>query len=488
METQQDIADIAAHVSRAEASAGKTPWLFAYDANAIQALVTANSRPVAMAGASQALLDFDGEHGYGSGLRDYFPIFAGGGRGMALVPSEERAQKLATELENAFRKKTVGGVLATAWVPYDGKKAHGSLQWLRLKLMNAKEAAPSPGGSLPKNKQEVCEGCGELRASHTRTISEETERLCERCFAMCKNAGKEKRQKLDDISKLTIVAVSADGNNLGSLFSGLQSLTAYALVSTAIRLLFREAHAVALDQASRQGKTGFCPVSGGDDLRVWLPPELLLPYVGQLVHEIETRSSQLAALKPLATALDKASLERLANIGVGIGAVLAPTHFPAARMLEHAHAFERTAKSICRGGSDGSSDHARSAFDFGLIIDTELVSRRRGSTDGEEAHSGVRLPIEVGGKDWSELLKQVGALAHLSNSQRGFIRPVAQEEEVAYANLLRYQVARSREWQAYYAAIGSSWRDPAAVMQHRPNATLMNLARLERPERPGGGS
>jgi hypothetical protein len=432
---------IRARVHRAFELAGETPWLVGYDINDIQQLVTASSRPVAVRGASQAIQDFDNRR-----KSRPMSIFAGGGRGVELVSSEPEARALIQQLIAEFRRETQGGVLAAEAVTCRRDAQKASLTWLKRKLENAKDAAARPGGDLAANKEHQCMDCDAFRAEHRVDSGDEERQVCARCYLMIK-AGREinetSRSLLDFAEHRRIAAISADGNNLGAFFASLSSLEELAAASEAIANIFRDAHLTALQQIAPV--KALSPVTGGDDIRLFVAPDSVLPYVEALVRGVEERASRAGNLGGI---LPAERAQALALVGVGVGAVVAGDHYPAARLMASAHEMERSAKTICRLHSAAPGAAAtitcRSAFDFALLT-SESIS----TEDGRRSQ-----PIAMDEATWIRTLASIEALRKVPPSQRAMLAERRSMSDDEFANLLCYQVARNRDWQKWFEASG----------------------------------
>ncbi len=475
----------AAHLHRireALQQAGESPWLVGYDANAIQELVTAGSRPIVMGGASQAITDFDERE------REHRPrrnVFAGGGRGVSVVAGKARAEALARELSAEFRRCTVVGVLATAAVPLEPDNLRASLRWLRHKLDMAKDEAEPPGGLLPDSDARACMNCHRYLASHLSERDGRQEPVCHRCHVMTKQDRKsgERSISLLDVSacerdgehRKRLAAVSADGNNLGAFFEQLETLEELAAASEVVNGIFKHAN-----EQARQASADACRavsglkdveqvplLTGGDDVRVFLPPSGLLAYVETLAREVETGAASVSELDGLLRPTTAAALRQL---GVGIGAVIAEDHFPAGQLMQYAHALERRAKSICRAPAEGT----RSAFDFEIITGSQTMSE-----DFEhERRRGERRPFSLNHAAWQRTRQLARALRALPTTQRRVLERAPSLEPAEFGNLFCAQVARSAAWQRWYESTGIDWRDPVALIDHRPDAGLLALSSL----------
>lgn len=460
--------EIEERLRRAREAAGNSPWLVGYDVNAIQEYVTANSRPVAMYGASQLIKSFDAEQ-----LRAPGTIFAGGGRGLLMLNHAD-AKECVETLPGKYAERTVGGVLATAKVPWDESKSGASLRWLRLALENAKDAASRPTDVAPRGKRDQCERCRVFRAVERRHVAdEETEFICARCAATTATGRDEhnNRQSLVELSEDgKIAAISADGNNLGELFDSLDTLAATAAVSEAVREVFRHAHAAAL---ARSGdKRHVAPITGGDDIRVFIAPSAVADYVYTLAREVERGAETLGDLDGILRADQR---RRFASLGVGVGVVVAGDRTSASWLMERAHKLERSAKSLCRPEKNGGRGRVRSALDFAVLTTDEAFSEGNAAAARE---AGDPRPLALDEATWLPFLARVRALREVPSAQRAVLAESRNLGAEEFANLFLYQVARSRKWQAWYESIGVRWSNRDEVLKNRPDGATVEFLRV----------
>jgi hypothetical protein len=499
---EADIRELRERVDRALRQARKSPWLVGYDVNAIQELVTAGSRPITMRGASDTIAAFDRDE------RDQpRTVFAGGGRGISVVGSRAEAERLTRELPSKFGRVSVVGVMAAATVPLERNPVHASLRWLRHKLELAKDEAPRPGGQLPEARTKECDNCQSYQATRDGMRDGRPEHLCDRCHRMMHvvrrdSESQEMSNSLLDVAasdpnprhRRSVAAVSADGNNLGALFDNIETLEELAATSEAVGRIFRAAHERALEAAraacrrrtvrptaasgprpdrDHAGEIRTVPLmTGGDDVRAFLPASGLLAYAETLAATIEEHAGQLGDLGGL---LRPHTARALGQLGVGIGAVVGGDHYPARRLMQYAHELEVSAKTRCGAG------RARSALDVEIITNEQTIDLdadvRRPETDGR--------PFVLGGQGWADTCARARGLHEIPTAQRALLaeaRALAPEE---FDNLFRYQVARSRAWQRWYETYGvADWRDPRAVIAERPGAGLLTLAALLPEEAP----
>lgn len=490
-----DPEQIADRVMRAVAAAGDTPWLVGYDANAIQELITASGRPISMRGASEAILAFDEEVNRGE-----LSIFGGGGRGVVLARSRDDADHRQRALIDRYRTITRGGVMAACAVPLErgGHAEAQSLRWLRHQLELAKDAALPPAGDLPDSKETECAYCRGYRASLPRKRDEQIEFVCAQCDAMLESGrrtGRERGERFGEMSQSIadiatdgwIAVVSADGNNLGALFDSLGSLVELAVVSSVIAASFRGGHERAIEPILEDKRLTL--MTGGDDVRAFLPPGEVLRYVPALVAAVESAATRHA--RAAGSLLSDEVTGRLGTLGVGIGAVIAHVYYPASRLVAYAHELEDSAKAACR-------KHAwRSGFDFAVVTTEDtMIGRPVRSLDPADIR-----PLAPCTESWQAALRNARALARIPSAQLTVLAAAPSDGGAAAApimdgdcpegateteaggelgNLLRYQVARSKEWRDWYAACGVDWRNRRDVFVRRPTRDALELARLLR--------
>ena len=252
--------------------------------------------------------------------------------------------------------------------------------------------------------------------------------------------------------------VSADGNNLGALFSGIGSLADMAVTSNLITAVFRQAHERALPAEHYVD-----PVVGGDDIRVFLPPTRLLDYITELAIAVD----ELV----LGTPTDELApnlRDTLPSLGIGIGAVIAPFHYPASRLLSAAHALEDSAKANClRKG-------VRSAVDLRLIRSGQELGQGV-DVDSEDTPTAIALSSD----DWSRFLGRARALVAVPSSQRSMLIPRgASPDDPVRASSFRYQVARHEAWRKWFETCEIDWRDPVELARNLPTPQLVDVAGL----------
>jgi len=469
-----DAPEIRRRVASAIANAGSAGRLIGFEAVEIQRFVTASSRPIAIQGASEALKRFD--NGV-SGHTD--TIFAGGGRGLMLVPESIAAKRIA-DIKTEFRDLTHGAPLSVADVPFDPSNEAGSLRWLWMKQAAAQDACDLERIDLDFNDGPCADCQARAATRQSRKPDAKGERVCDRCDALI-DRGRDvqtgaagERWTLDEIadSRGLMAVVCADGNNLGRFFRSLDSLVTLAAGSNAVSAIFRGAHVNALKNS--RDEHHISPVTGGDDIKAFLTPSTALDYVIHLIAEVEKLASNAGDLEGLLPSGSRSS-ERLRELGVGVGILIAPYHVPITRLVEHALRLEKQAKGVAL------SQSARSTVRIAIMMSDGEPDTADEDEDVDKKQPGrrsERAVRSVVGSDWKHLVEDARSLGTVKASQRSAAANTMKLDPSEFENWFLYQVARSSEWQRWFQRCGVDWRDRAAVRQRIPDRAMLSLARL----------
>lgn len=470
-------------------TAGPEPMVLGFDANGIQAMISASRRPIAMEGASDLLVRFDRAR-----LDDRRTVFAGGGRGLMLVARDE-VESRARELRESFSSKTCGGVLATAWAPFQADRPDASLRMLRLEMGIAKDGASPPREPLARANAYVCEDCRVRPRARRVPMGNDAYEACERC-AEAVEAGRARRKRRTEMGSEVlsleelaeegqIAVVSADGNDLGTFFESLHDLPGLAAGSFVVGWIVEAAQRRAIQRVKEQQEARararrdskpsarwVDPVTGGDDVRVLLPPSSLLVYVDALLGAVDDLASRV---DDMGGALREEQVSRLRSLKLGLGALVAPAHFDVVRLVGGAHDLERDAKRACRQREKKDHGVAYAYVTTGDAIDYE-------EKPGERFKS-VAMDFAA----WRRKVESARGLRALPYSQLGAtLRPKSELSDAEATNLFRYQVTRHPAWQTWIDAqhpdVPGAWRDPARCAPDTIDRTLLDLLRLVRSE------
>lgn len=432
---------------------GRSARLVGFEAVEIQRFVAASSRPITIQGACEALKAFDARN---AKLPE--TIFAGGARGLMLV-AEDRRSACVNQLAAAFTEQTVGLSLAVADVPFDPAHEAESLRWLWLAQRSAHDACAPERIDLAAFRGSSCHDCrarpGERPSP--KPEAQAGEKICTRCDALIRHGRRSQyatmeRWTLEDVSEGGLVGVvNADGNRLGQFFRSLGSLEALCAGSLAISEIFQRAHLAAIDRADRLKH--IAPVTGGDDIKVFLPPTAALEYVHALMTSVEAGARRAGDVGGL---LAGPAAQRLAELSAGVGLLIAPFRVPATRLVDLAHELEDEAKRQGAG---------RSAVCFN-------VHRADGEPD-DRAHE--TFDVEA----WPELLRRARLLRdRVPRGQRAAIAAAWELDEAERDNQILWQIARSPEWQGWYDACGEDWRDRKRALRLLQTRSVLSVAGL----------
>lgn len=463
--TEFDVADIHRRVDEAIARVrGRKARLIGFEAVEIQRFVAASSRPITIQGACETLKAFDEKNG-----KHVETIFAGGARGLMLIAEDDRQTRI-DELKKSFAEHTVGLSLALADVPFDHDNERDSLKWLWLAQRTAHDACEPEPMNLADFEGASCADC-RARPGHHRSPKPDApdEKVCRRCFELIKFGRKSKYAAMDawtleDVSEDGLIGVvSADGNKLGKFFRSLHSLKALAAGSRIVNEIFNAAHRGALDRlagdyaADPEDQRHIAPITGGDDIKVFLMPTSALDYVDALMHAVEQNAKRIGNAGGLLT---NEQAMMLANLGIGVGLAIAPYHVPATRLVDFAHELEDEAKHHVK--KDGNR---RSAVCFSV--------HRVDGTPDDRARQTVDASV------WPEFIRRARLLRQMvPNGQRAAAAAAWELDEAERENQLLYQIARSYAWRNWYDACGVRWDDRHKALGLLSMKGLLALAGL----------
>lgn len=450
-------------VDSVRAAAGEGAHLMAYAVGGIQRLVFMSDRQGGIRAASKLVRDFDKWVMDESIPRRLGTVLAAGGRGLLLVPRDQGA-RVEGELRGKFEKLIHDAPLSVVSVPFDPNNEEKSLRWLWAVADARKDDAPPRSTAVPTSTgADLCMSChrrdGAVDAS--RYVRDAAGmRVCDICQYLFKIDEQNRRsdQGNYDLASVAhdgrLAVVSADGNRMGQFFQSRSSLQSLAVASAVVSDVFTNAMSEAC-KVVRDDRI-VAPLTGGDDIRAFLDPRDLEAFVGTLSSSLHSLIDQWASKTD----------PGLAKVGIGVGVVVAPTRFPALRLLDHAHQMEDRAKSY------GRSMAWRSMAEIDVLVSGNELSEPR----DRGAEPSVELP-----DGWRALMKRARMLAQVSSSQRTSIRDAARRlvsERREFENFFRYQVARHQKWQDYFESTGVNWRNATEVSTNIPSERLHALADL----------
>lgn len=504
--------------------------LVAFDTPGVHDYVFRVRRPVDLAGgshlvaaftrpklASQASIRSVQEVLSREGHREGALVFAGGGRGLAVVAAH-RAASLCRRVEEVLSKATEGDLRTitaelSVW-PEDlgptAASAGGGSATSRYAaavsvLMGrlARERSRSERfGETVGAKEPRCNACRRRVATEPRP---DGEWICRPCARRRRVGGRLKRhadeaktfQDLVGEGDQRLAVLYADGANVGAAFQEIDSMARHRALSEAVERAFDLAVEKILERPELRDAEEklLCqkPIRGGDDAILILPAQYAFEAATELVRSVE-EAFDLQGNRLLKEAFAGASqrLRRcLERFGVGVGIVVADYHFPVGFLVRYAEELLKSAKRLVheRGDPRGQPDErVRSAVDSLLLASgnplSESIDRLREAhfrVEPRGRRPGLLLterPFSIGNLE--EVLRNAEALRHVPPTQRMAIRQEVFRGAALSRSLWRYQHARAKPdhgWAKYRQALGVDLAQVDGLLWHE----------VEGPVRDGAG-
>ena len=488
---------------------GRPPLaLVAFDTPGVHDYVFRVRRPVDIAGGSHLVAAFtDHERARQAKIRSVWQVlsqeghprgamvFAGGGRGLAVVAAH-RAASLRSAVEAVLADATRGDLETitaelSVWPEDLGPAAVGAndgsatsryaaaLSVLMGRLARERSRRERFGETVDA-KTTRCSACRRRVATEERRKTGEW--ICAPCAGRRKLGGELKRhadeaktfQDLVGADDPRLAVLYADGANVGAAFQDIDSMARHRALSEAVENAFDLAVVEILkrkelrDADDRQ----LCqiPIRGGDDAVLILPAPAAFKAATQLVRSVEN-AFDLQGNRLLRDALagaPKVLRERVARFGVGVGIVFADCHFPVGFLVRYAEELLKSAKRLVheRGVAAAQTDRrVRSAVDYLVLVSgnplSESIDRLRAvhfRVEPQGREPGLRLtdrPFSI--EKLEEVLQNAEALRPVPASQRIAVRQEAFRGIALSRSLWRYQHARAKDgrgWAEYREALG----------------------------------
>lgn len=389
--------------------------LIGFDVDRIKDYVFASSHPKEIRGSSAIIEEFTDTQ-----LKDWIKnfvdkrhiIFAGGGSGIILTPRYQ-AEEIKKRIENKFHNITLSGTCTVEYeefFPYEliyGKgsgeivlkaiegKTKSSLDIDYIKSLNNKKCIPFGniaeilGAKIRRAKNSKireefysisgvlrrCTSCGVKPAScvdreHPDYTSKQPWKtaICESC-AYKRKVGNEKKKEefaaysfhdlTEGYSKKYISVIYLDINKMGEARENLETPEEYKEFSEIIKkTLTKAVDDVVKRKISRKYQS---LVMGGDDLILILPAEEAPKMVERLIDFIDQK------FKNPQGNVSKSLKEKLQNLTLATGFVIAPSHFPIKFLVNYAFDLLQETKRL-------SYIKGRHAVDFLILKDSSPLN------------------------------------------------------------------------------------------------------------------
>ncbi len=487
--------------------------LVAFDTPGVHDYVFRVRRPVDVAGGSHLVAAFTDPNGAGKasicpvqevlrreGHHEGALVFAGGGRGLAVVAAQ-RAAALRSRIEAVLADATKEDLrTVTAELPVwpedlgpgpappaagAGAAARATSRYaaavsvLMGRLARERSRSERFGETIDA-KAPRCSAC--RRRVGTEPRQKTAERICAACAARRDLGGTLKRNADEAKTFQDLVAeddprlalLYADGANVGAAFQEIDSMARHRALSEAVEGAFDDAVRRIVEREelkdAEERQLYQKPIRGGDDAILILPARFAFEAAVQLVRSVE-RGFDLGHNPLLRDALDGAPpvLRRsVEGFGVGVGLVFADCHFPVGFLVRYAEELLKSAKRLIhRAGAAAveSSRPLRSAVDFLLLASgnplSESIDRLRGA-HFRRAPRGTEPGLLLTERPFSieqleGVLRAARALREVPPTQRIAIRQEVFRGEALSRSLWRYQHARAKDgqgWAEYREALG----------------------------------
>ncbi len=276
---------------------------FAYDVRNIKGFIFESNYLRIAAGASFLIKDFEKE--LQEELKDLVKfIHAAGGTGFGIVKDGASEEKIYEEFDKLkekylFDHPIVRKVIKdeemnqVTFEKKDGElleepkvKGFGAdltkvffLMALEKDSFRAPRVVEIPDGDR-------CMSCGKRIGKHSEVIGDEKVLICDVCYEKLKIADEKKREgitynfkeissKLGNGEKGYMGVFYADGNSMGDIYLDFESEENYKKFSEAVLDFAESVRKEIANLAKSQGKKIASPIFGGDDIMIFMPPEML---------------------------------------------------------------------------------------------------------------------------------------------------------------------------------------------------------------------
>jgi hypothetical protein len=501
--------------------------LVAFDTPGVHDYVFRVRRPVDVAGGSHlaaALTDPDRAGVASRLLETPFPavqeilsqeghpsgssVFAGGGRGCAVV-SAHRAASLRTAIERLLDGVTKGDLWTVTaelpvWPDDLGPEAAASTPGgpstsryaaavsVLMGRLARERSRRERFGETVEPKAPRCAACRRRRGTEIRRRVAES--ICVPCSVRRALGGKLKKnadeaKTFEDLvasGDRRIAVLYADGANVGAAFQEIDSMARHRALSVAVEEAFDAAVLeITSSSALRDADdTLLCqaPIRGGDDAVLILPARFAFDATSRLVRSVEA-AFDLGANVLLRDAFQDAPdalREQVGRFGVGVGIAFGDAHFPIGFLVTYAEDLLKSAKRFIHAGAGEASSsprRLRSAVDFFLLASgnplSESIEQLREShfradpRDQEPGRLLTERPFSIDA--FERLLEEAENLERVSPTQRFAVRQEVLRGFALSRSFWRYQHARAKPhegWARYRADRGAEIADVDGLLWH----------------------
>jgi hypothetical protein len=484
----------------------KSITLLSFDVDKIKDFVFTSTKPLEIQGASEIVRDIEQYksscsssvykilRGFSLGKSNV--LFAGGGTGLLIVPSD-KAKGISDEIELRFAESSITGscsVVSLQLYPHElitgfrnscqqkislppgvsiingGNKAKFGdiIRILADQLGEKKDSKLISSLPLLPGFLRVCESCG-IRTA-VEYDNRQREWLCQSC-SQHRQRGRNEQKKhstAEDINQIAgeelgdrryVAVIYADANGMGEVLFNLETMEEYAVFSQAVSCTMQKVREDLVKTHDLEYRYQ-APIIGGDDILIIIPASKVTNIVSDLMSRVKEE------FRSWAYRIESSSLSsKLQNLTMSVGFVVVPSHFNIRFSVDYAEALLNTAKEAYRSRKNGNK---KEYIDWMVIKEGSPLSAnlknlrenalvRKSIKEHEWKLELTDKPVTLDRfneiRGWIKLLKRHG----ISKSQLRNIQTYVERESPRAAILnTRYQWSKNAEWREFFTKLGNS--------------------------------
>ncbi len=524
--------------------------LVSFDVDRIKDLVLASVRPLEIQGASEIVKDLSRDRSLPwrqspelpscsvyrilqeEGLGAEHVLFAGGGTGLLIVPSE-KAPRIADAIRSRFTEASEVGSCTVVWrafyphelvagpdlpplhpalppgirlcrIDSDGACPFGRIvQLLADDLRQAKEERLDPPIAPLPGILRRCDVCGVRAAEESWRFEDQTDWLCAPCYHHRQRGRLEREwlekqkpelktaESISDIAGLEaergyVAVIYADANGMGQMLFAMGRMADYALFSQTVTEVFDMVITDIVQRFNLKGRYQ-APILGGDDLLFLVPAGKAADLVAFLMREVKNQFSARAdTLQPAQETVAKL----LRQITLSVGFAIVPAHFNIRFSVDYAETLLRRAKEA-RYDSETEmewvdwmvlKDGSPLSLHIKELRDTVYRRRQEGQWSLDLTSKPVPISRFLAIVEWIEQLQRHEVPRHQLKALQDLLQ--TQSPQAARLNI-RYQWLKVDEWRTGFFGDdpkrGDSWLREFVLVEkpgHRFETGFLDLLEL----------
>lgn len=464
--------------------------LIGFDIDRIKDYVFASNSPKEIKGASAIIEEFTDTELKDS-IKDFVDerhiIFAGGGSGIILAPRCQ-AEKIKDGIEKRFQELTISGTCTVEYeefFPYElvYGKGNGKIKFQNIeskiknyfdlehiKFLSDKKSIPFGkfaeilGSKIRKAKYSKireefypipgvlrrCASCGirpasfiDIKQPDYNSDQPWKTAICESC-ARKRKVGEEKKAEefsaqsfndlVKDYNKKYISIIYLDVNKMGKVRENLETSEEYRSFSKIIKDTL---NGIVFELKGMLNHKFQSLVMGGDDLILILPAEEAVRTVVKINSFIEDRLKEVEKNENISNNLK----EKLQNLTLAIGFIIAPVHFPIKFLVNYAFEILQDAKRLSYKNNQSSVSFLTLKDSSPINVSIEEHFKANYKTMDVDLFS---RPYSL--NDFRENIKTISKIKTIPKAQLNILRNLLLNESPKLAIFnIRYQTAKTAE-------------------------------------------